>query len=200
VQSVDDIYWVTGSDSIDLLHNWKNDLIEPIQNFEHRIPKRTIRIPKTRYDDLFMDLEYCKTGSIVKLENPLILVHQNIRGIASKTDYRIGSFRMHKINPQLLCCTEHHMSDKNLWLFNTENYVLGSNLSQHNYQTGGGSILIRKDTCYSCLDLSKYYDEKKTLEICAVQLGSTGKQLIVKCVDRAPSANCNQFIKLLDMT
>lgn len=84
-----------------------------------------------------MDLEYCKTGSTVKHENPLILLQQNIRGIAGNTDDTIGSFRMHKINPQVLCCSEHHMSDKNLCLINTENYVLGSNFCQHNYQIGG---------------------------------------------------------------
>lgn len=84
-----------------------------------------------------MDLEYCKTGSVVKLENPLILVQQNIRGIASNTDDIIDSFRMYKINSWVLCCTEHHTSDKNLCLINTENYVLGSNFCQHNYQIGG---------------------------------------------------------------
>lgn len=84
-----------------------------------------------------MDLEYCKTGSTVKLENHLVLVQQNIRGIASNTDDIIGSFRMYKINPQVLCCTEHHMSDKNLCFINTENYVVGSNFCQHNYQIGG---------------------------------------------------------------
>jgi hypothetical protein len=65
-----------------------------------------------------MDLEYCKTGSIVKLENSLILVQQNIKGIASNTDDIIGSFKMYKINPRVLHCTKHHMSDKNLCLIN----------------------------------------------------------------------------------
>jgi len=55
-----------------------------------------------------------------------------------------------------------------------------------------------KDICYSRFGLSIYCDEK-TIEICAVQLGSTAKQLIVICVYRAPSVNCNQFLKLLDM-
>jgi hypothetical protein len=90
------------------------------------------------------------------------------------------------------------MSDKNLCLINTENYVLGSNFSQHNYQKGGDFILVRKDICYSSLDLSNYCN-KKTLEICTAQLGFTGKQLIVTHVYTAPSAKCNQFLKLFDM-
>jgi len=53
----------------------------------------------------FMDSEYCKTGSIVKLERPLILVQHNIRGIATNTDDIIRSFRTCKINPWVLCCT-----------------------------------------------------------------------------------------------
>jgi hypothetical protein len=85
----------------------------------------------------FIDFEYCKTGSTVKLENPLILVQQNITGIVSNNDDIIGPFRMYKINPQVLCCTDHLMSDKNLCFINPENYVVGSNFYQHNYQRGG---------------------------------------------------------------
>lgn len=118
-------------------------------------------IPKTRSDYYFMDLEYCKRGWIVKLENTLILVQQKIRGNTSNIDDIIGSYRMYKINPRVLCCTEHHMSDKNLCLINTENYVLGSNFCQHNYQIGEDWIFITKDNCYSSFDLSKYCDKKK---------------------------------------
>ena len=83
-----------------------------------------------------MDVQYCTTGSTVKTDNSLILVHQNIRGTASKTGDN-GSFRMDKINPQVLCLTEHCMLDGNLCLTNIEDYVLGANFSLHNYHKDG---------------------------------------------------------------
>jgi hypothetical protein len=79
---------------------------------------------------------------------------------------------MDKINPQVLHFTERHMLDGNLCLTNIENYILGSNFSQHN-QTGGVRIFIRKDIHFSSIALSKYSDEKP-YEICAVQLESYG--------------------------
>jgi hypothetical protein len=76
-----------------------------------------------------MDVEYRTRGSTAKTNNSLITVHQNVRGTVSKTRHTIGSFRMDKINPQVLCFTEHHTLDGNLCLTNIENYVLGSNFS-----------------------------------------------------------------------
>lgn len=103
--------------------NSKNDVIQPIQESEQKISKRTIRIPKTR------SVEHCTTGSTVKTDNSLIPVQQNIRDTVSKTRDTIGSFWIDKTNPQVLCFTEHHMLNGNLCLTNIENYVLGSNFS-----------------------------------------------------------------------
>jgi hypothetical protein len=77
----------------------------------------------------------------------------------------------------VLCFTDHTLNG-NLCLTNIENYVLGSNFSWHNHQKSWVRIFIRKDIHFSSLDLSNYCD-KKPYEICAVQLGSTGKQWIV---------------------
>jgi hypothetical protein len=127
VHSADDKSLVIRNDSTDLLCNSKNDVIPPIQDFEHKISKITKRIPKTRSVD-FMDVEYCTTGSTVKTDNSLILVQQNIRGTVSKTCDTIGSFWIDKTNPQVLCFTDHTLNG-NLCLTNIENYVLGSNFS-----------------------------------------------------------------------
>jgi hypothetical protein len=51
---------------------------------------------------------------------------------------------------------------------------------------------------YKRLKLSKYCVEK-TLEICAVQLETMGKQLIIICIYRAPSRNFNWCLKLFDI-
>jgi hypothetical protein len=74
--------------------------------------------------------------------NPLILLHQNIRGLVSKKDEIIASLTLDKISPHFLCFSEHHMTDNNLSLVSIDNYVLGSCYSRCMYQKGGVCIFI----------------------------------------------------------
>jgi hypothetical protein len=74
--------------------------------------KRVKKLPKTRSDDFFMDIVYQFFGSSVKFNKPLILIHQNIRGLISKTDEIIVSLNVDKISPQFLCFLEHYMSEQ----------------------------------------------------------------------------------------
>jgi hypothetical protein len=101
-----------------------------------------------------MDVEYCTTGPTVKIDNSLVLVQQNVKGMVSRTRDIIVSFRTDKINPQVLCFTEHHMLHGNLCLTNIENYESRSNFSRRSHQKGGVKIFIRKDNHFSSLDLS----------------------------------------------
>jgi hypothetical protein len=54
-----------------------------------------------------MDIVYHSTGSSVKLNKPLILVRQNIRGLISKTGEITVSLSLDKISPQVFCFSEH---------------------------------------------------------------------------------------------
>jgi hypothetical protein len=58
-------------------------------------------------------------------------------------------------------------------------------------------IYICNDVCFNHLDLCNYCKEK-ILEICAVQIETTDKQMIVICVYRSPSGDFNHFLGLLD--
>jgi hypothetical protein len=119
--------------------------------------------------------------SSVKLNKPLILVHQSIRGLISKTDEITVSLSLDKISPQILCFSEHHMLENNLGLLNIENYSLGSNFSRCRYQKGGVCLFIRNDVCFSHVDLFNYCVEK-ILKICAVKLEFNGRGLIILCL------------------
>jgi hypothetical protein len=78
-----------------------------------------------------------------------------------------------------------------------DNYVLGSCFSRRTFKKGRVYICIRKDVSFNCLDLSKYCKEK-ILEICAVQIETTDKRIIVMCVYRSPSGDFSHFLRLLD--
>jgi hypothetical protein len=158
--------------------------------------KRSIRVPKTRSDE-FMDIVYHSTGSSVKLNKPLILVHQNIRGLTSKTDEITVSLSLDKISPQVLCFSEHHMLQTNLSLVNIENYSLGSNFSRCRYQKGGVCIFMRDDVCFGHVNLFNYCVEK-ILEICALKLEFNGSGLIMVCLDISPAGEFYQFLHLLE--
>jgi hypothetical protein len=94
-----------------------------------------------------MDIAYHFSGSFDKFKKSLILVHQNIRGLISKTDEITVSLSLDKMSPQVLCFSEHHMSENNLSLVNIENYSLGSGFSRCRYQKGGVCIFVRNDIC-----------------------------------------------------
>jgi hypothetical protein len=57
-----------------------------------------------------MDITHNSVGMNVELDNSLILVHQNIRGLSSKIDEFISMLALDSNNPQFLCFSEHHMS------------------------------------------------------------------------------------------
>jgi hypothetical protein len=48
----------------------------------------------------------------VKFNKPLILIHQNIRGLISKIYEIIVSLNVDKISPQVVCFSEHYMSEQ----------------------------------------------------------------------------------------
>jgi hypothetical protein len=84
-----------------------------------------------------VDIVYHSTGLSVKLKKRLILVHQNIRGLISKTDEITVSLGLDKISQQVHCSSEYHMLGNSLSLVNIENYSLRSNFSRCRYQKGG---------------------------------------------------------------
>ena len=119
-------------------------------------------------------------------QNSLVLVHQNVRGIISKTGELQEFFSNNKIYPHILCFTENHMSRNDVLSVGIKKYVLGSCFSQSKLQKGGVCvcvcvclyiyifIYICNDVYFNHLDFSNYCKEK-ILEICAVQIETKDK-------------------------
>jgi hypothetical protein len=89
------------------------------------------------------------------------------------------------------------MTVNNLSLANIDNYVLGSCYTRTRYQKGGVCIFVRKELCFSQVDLSTYCLEK-ILKVCAVKIESVGLGLVVLCVYRSPAGDFSQFLNRLE--
>jgi exonuclease III len=78
-------------------------------------------------------------------------------------------------------------------------YLSGSSFCRLKLQTGGVCIFVRKDQCFSKIDISHHCKEQD-LEICAIQLETKNMQIIIVSLYRAPSGDFNRFLKRLDTT
>ena len=113
-----------------------------------------------------MDITQNDGGMNVKLDNSLILVHQNIRGLSNELTEFISLLSMENINPQFLCFSEHHMLESNLCLINIQHYNLGASFCCQIYQKGGVCIYVRRDIGYKSLNVTRYCKEKKSGNVC----------------------------------
>ena len=102
------------------------------------------------------------------------------------------------INPQVICFSEHHMTESDLGLLNISNYNLSTGFCHQTYQNGGVYIYVMEDICYKSLDLTRYCEEK-IHEVCAIQIRTITNLQIMICMYRSPSGNFYQFLKLLDI-
>ena len=96
-----------------------------------------------------MDITYHTEESMCTSENSLVLVHQNVRGIISKTEKLQEFCSNDKIYPHILCFSEHHMSRNDVCFVGIENSVLGSSFSRSTFQKGGVCISICTDVCFN---------------------------------------------------
>ena len=77
-----------------------------------------------------------------KSQNSLVLVHQNVRGIISKTGELQEFFSNDKIYLHILWFTENHMSRNDVRSVGIEKYVLGSCFSKSTLQKGGVCVCV----------------------------------------------------------
>jgi hypothetical protein len=89
------------------------------------------------------------TKDTVHVNDSLIVIHQNIRGLGSKSDELLRSTVSTNINPHLICLSEHHLSGQNLSFINIKNYALGSSYARTSHHGGG--------VCIVCKIKSKFY-------------------------------------------
>jgi len=128
--------------------------------------------------------------------NNFKIFHQNIRGLANKTDEHLLS--LSDINPHILCITEHHLRSEEINIINLGQYTLGAYYCRRHFKQGGVSIFILSNIMYEIIDLNQFKKEND-LEICALKIKFLLTYLIVLCIYRSPSGNFSYFITQIEM-
>ena len=129
-------------------------------------------------------------------KNPFKIFHQNITGLKSKVDELLNSLLPEY--PHIICLTEHHLKDYEIDNLSVEHLKLGSKFRRHELKNGGVCIFIHEDLEFFSIPLDKYCKEKD-IEVCAIKLNITPKQLFKLAVYRSPSGNFTIFLKNLDI-
>jgi hypothetical protein len=137
------------------------------------------------------------TKETMHANDSLTVIHQNIRGLSSKTDGLIFSIVSNNINPHLICVSEHHLTSENFLFINLEKYVLGSSYAHLIHHAGGVCIYI-SDLNITIINLSEFCDEIN-IEICAVKITTRKTNIIVLCIYRSPSGNFGHFVNMIDI-
>jgi exonuclease III len=144
-----------------------------------------------------MDITPQEVKEDEEMDESLILIHQNIRGLSSKINEFTSKLTLVNINPQVICFSVHHMMESNLCFLNISNYNLSISFCRQTYRKGCVCIYVKDNICYKSLDLTRFCEEKN-LEVCATQIRSMTNQQIIICMYRSPSGNFYQFLKVLD--
>ena len=79
------------------------------------------------------------------------ILHQNIRGLLSKTDELL--IPLSEISPQVICLTEHHLRLNELNNINYNAYMLGAHFCRQLYKQGGTAIFVSNKIQFHAIDL-----------------------------------------------
>ena len=128
-------------------------------------------------------------------ENNLTIFHQNICGLSNKIDELLNSLT--KNTPQIICITEHHLTDEELEIITLQPYILGAKFCRRMYECGGVCIFILDNINYTTINMDRYSTEKD-IEICAVKLHISSYTIIIITVYRSPTGNIAHFLSNLE--
>ena len=130
-----------------------------------------------------------------KSSTPLLIYHQNIKGLQNKIDEL--SMLWSTNFPHVLCFTEHHPHDHEINFTYINSYNLGAKYCRVNLKHGGVSIFVHETLPFTTIDLSEFCIDQD-IEICAIKLHFSLVKFCVMSVYRAPSGNFIHFLSTLD--
>jgi hypothetical protein len=119
----------------------------------------------------------CNSKKNEDIKDLFMIFHQNIRGLKGKTEELMIS--LHKQLPNVICLSEHHMTDHEIDAVHIPKYKLGAKFCRKKLKNGGVCIYIQQDLKFATINLQKYCKEQD-LEIAAIQI-SINKDKIIIC-------------------
>jgi hypothetical protein len=132
-----------------------------------------------------------------KSRSSFSILHQNIRRLSDKCEELYCSIVTTKINPNIICLTEHYTNEQNLSTIYLEGYTLATNYSRSGSNGGGSCIYVRNDLIFNTINITQYGIEKVS-EPCAIKTDCGEHDIVIICLYRSPSGDFYQFLQLLD--
>jgi hypothetical protein len=154
--------------------------------------KHHVQTKKRNYPQGISDGRVIKDSNPVPQSKYLKIFHQNIRGLGNKANELYG--HLHHDLPNILCLSEHHLSESELQLIHLPNYSLGASYCRKTFLKGGVSIFVYRNLKYNIINIDEYNIDKDT-EACAIQLDSTFNKLCTLAIYRSPRGDFTNFLK-----
>ena len=129
------------------------------------------------------------------LDSKLKIFHQNIRGLSFKTEEFLLS--VSKINPQVICITEHYLKLDEIDIMDFGQYTLRTQYCRMLFKHGGVLILTLNNIVSDVIELNTYCREKD-LEICGLKLQLPTHSQLILCVYRSPTGDLSCFLMQLE--
>jgi hypothetical protein len=130
--------------------------------------------------------------------NSLTVFHQNIWGLQYKIEELTCMLSSHDISPQVICITEHYLTEQKFLMIKPDNYCLTSKFSTQVNSGGGVCIYCKSDFDNSSINITQFCIVKVT-EACAAQLKIGNNSIVILCIYRSPCGNVEEFIKQLEI-
>ena len=113
----------------------------------------------------FVESHQQKTVKVEEEGKTIKIFHQNIRGLGNKTNELYC--HLHHDFPHVLCISEHHLRESELWLTHLANYYLGAGYCRKNFLKGGVSIFVYRNLKYNNINIDEFKIDKD-IEACAI--------------------------------
>ena len=97
-----------------------------------------------------------------------------------------------KINPQVICLTEHHLKLDEIDIMDFGQYTLRTQCCRMLFKHGGVLVLTLYNIVSDVIELSTYCRDKD-LEICGLKLQLPTHSLLILCVYRSPTGDLSSF-------
>jgi exonuclease III len=131
-----------------------------------------------------------------RVNDKLIIIHQNIRGIMNKVDEFLIS--VNDIAPQIICLTEHHAMSDEIEYINFNQYKLSTFFCRRYFKQGGVCILVKSNIQTDTIKFHQF-NKEKDFESCCLKFQFLTKSYIVVCMYRSPTGNFSYFLEQLEL-
>jgi hypothetical protein len=136
-----------------------------------------------------------RKDTILNPSSKLTIYYLNVRGLGNK----MGEFEIHvlPLHPQIICLTEHHLSNLEADNISISRYILGAFYCRPRHKFGGVNILVHESLIYSNIDVNRYCHDYD-LETCALKVNIRSVVYCIVYIYRPPAGDLSNFLTRLD--